>query len=64
MTALQTSFAPDVFDNIVCFLDDSSHVAVNGQEANDISNMADFDGFVDGPLTRMHNFRLQLTHLY
>ena len=64
MIALQTTLTPNVFDDILCFLDDASHVAVNGQGTNDIANMADLDGFVDGPFARVNNFRLQLAHLY
>ena len=59
LCALEDTFAPDLFQNILHFLDDSSHIAVCGPVANDIAIMTDLDGCGDGPFTRMENIGLQ-----
>ena len=64
LVQLKATFVPDVFQNILIFLDRSSHVAVCGPEANDIAIMSDLDGFVDGPFTRGDNNVLQTSALY
>ena len=64
MVALKTTFATDVFDSILSFLDDSSQVVVCGQAADDIGNIADLDGLAVGVSTRQRNIILQWTDLY
>ena len=64
MVALKKTIATDVFDSILSFLDDSSHVVVCGQAADDIGNIADLDGLAVGVSTRQRNIILQWTDLY
>ena len=41
--ALKSAFEPGVLQDILSFLDDSSHVAICGTDTNDIANVADLD---------------------
>ena len=64
MVALKSTVAPGVFENIISFLDDSSHVAVCGPGSSDIANMDDLNGFIVVPFTRSNNCRIQMLELY
>ena len=62
--ALKNTFGESaVFEGILIFLDDSSHVAICGTGATDIANVADLDCFAVDEHTHFRNGFIQ-TYLY
>lgn len=64
MGALKSTVTPGIFESILSFLDDSSHVAVCGPGSNDVANMDDLSHFFVGTCTRSNNCRIQVVQLY
>ena len=64
MVALRSTFVSCLFEDILSFLDDSSHIAVCDLSASDIANIDDLNGFDVGPLATRNNVWNQVVHLY
>ena len=59
--ALKYTFGePAVYESILSFLDDSSHIAVCGTDATDIADVAELDGFFVNESTYWINRRISL----